>query len=346
MASVFKKGKDKGRKGSCYYVSWTDESGKRRMRKAFSDKSLSVQLGARLENEAMLRKRGLIDPELDQLEKSGRSPIEGHLAEYEKVLRNRGTTSKHVSLALSRIKSVFEHCGVMQLKDVNQGKTSDFLHSMRNRKKQPIGHRTFNHYAQTLDGFCRWLVSTNRIAKNPLIGLERLNTEIDVRHRRRSLNLEEMSKLIEGAENSGQRVQGYEGDLRAKLYLCSYLTGLRRKELASLTPKSFAMASIPPTVTVEAACSKHRKQDILPLHPELVKTFSAWFETLGDEDYLLAGKKEDLGNGEEGPRASWHPIQDRERHRRFPRSRAAFTHHRDSQKRSNTYSSQRVGSSR
>jgi site-specific recombinase XerD len=287
MASVFKRGVDKGVKGSCYYVAWSDVSGKRRMRKAFRDKGLSEQLAAKLENEVMLRKRGLIDPEIDRLDESGRSPIDQHLAAYRKALSNRGTTAKHVNMTLNRLKFMLAGCKVGKLKDINRDIVSDFLHGLRTREKKPIGPRTFNHYVQTLDGFCRWLMATNRMNRNPIVGVERLNAEVEVRHRRRSLTPEEMGKLINAAAKSNKKVQQYSGELRSKLYVFSYLTGLRRKELASLTPGSFDLNAQPPNVVVDAACSKHRKRDVLPLHPQLVALLAEWLPSLGDEEKLF-----------------------------------------------------------
>jgi site-specific recombinase XerD len=287
MASFFKRGKDKSVKGSCYYVGWTDVNGKRKMRKAFRDKGLSDQLAAKLENEVMLRKRGLIDPEIDRLDQSGRSPIDQHLAAYRKALSNRGTTAKHVLMTLNRLKAVLGGCKIGKLKDINRDTVSDYLHGLRTRDEKPIGPRTFNHYIQTLDGFCRWLVATSRMNRNPLVGVERLNAEVDVRHRRRSLSSDEMAKLIDSARTSDKKIQRYSGELRAKLYLFSYLTGLRRKELASLKALSFDLGAEPPTVIVDAACSKHRKRDVLPLHPELVGMLTEWLPTLGADENLF-----------------------------------------------------------
>jgi site-specific recombinase XerD len=208
------------------------------MRKAFSDKGLSAQLGAKLEHEVMLRKRGLIDPEVDRLDQSGRTPIKQHLDAYKKALSNRGTTQKHVTMTYNRLKFVLDGCKIEKLKDINRDIVGEFLHGLRSRDKKPIGARTFNHYVQTLDGFCRWLLATNRVTRNPLTGVERLNAEVDVRHRRRALSPVEMAKLIAGAKKSKKKIQSYPGELRAKLYLFSYLTGLRRKELASLQPQA------------------------------------------------------------------------------------------------------------
>ena len=50
----------------------------------------------------------------------------------------------------------------------------------------------------------------------------------------------------------------------------SFLTGLRRQEMGSLTPRSFKLDDAQPVLKVEAACSKHRRKDTLPMHPELV----------------------------------------------------------------------------
>ena len=73
----------------------------------------------------------------------------------------------------------------------------------------------------------------------------------------------------------------------------SYLTGLRKKELASLTPGSFDLAATPPTLTVEATVSKHRRKDVLPLHPELVAMLPRWLKGLaaGQKFSLLARRK-------------------------------------------------------
>ncbi len=97
-----------------------------------------------------------------------------------------------------------------------------------------------------------------RIAINPLAGMKRLNTEVDVRHPRRALSAEEFAKLVESARTSGESIQCFDGEQRARIYTLSYMTGLRRKEIASLTPSSFNLKTTPATLTVEASCSKHR----------------------------------------------------------------------------------------
>ncbi len=84
-------------------------------------------------------------------------------------------------------------------------------------------------------------------------------------HRRRALSPWEVAKLVESARSSSVKIQCFDGEQRARIYILSYMTGLRRKEIASLTPRSFSLDDEPAIVRVEAACSKHRKMDVLPL---------------------------------------------------------------------------------
>jgi integrase len=93
-------------------------------------------------------------------------------------------------------------------------------------------------------------------------------------------------QLVASARGSSTTIQGYDGEQRARIYLISYLTGLRRKEIASLTPRSFELDANPPSVVIEAACSKHRKTDVLPLHADLVKLLRAWIRGVPADQVL------------------------------------------------------------
>lgn len=102
------------------------------------------------------------------------------------------------------------------LADFNPEAVQVFLRSLRKANK--FGHRTYNHYLQSIDTFCNWCVATKRLVSNPLAGIERLNTAVDVRRQRRALTSDEMSRLIESARSSGVRVQGFSGEQRARIY--------------------------------------------------------------------------------------------------------------------------------
>src|SRR5262249_55902504 len=84
------------------------------------------------------------------------------------------------------------------------------------------------------------------------------------RRRRRALREDLFGNLLEAAA-AGPSFRGVGGPDRVLLYTLAANTGFRASELASLTPRSFDLAADPPTVTVEASYSKHRRQDVQPL---------------------------------------------------------------------------------
>lgn len=65
------------------------------------------------------------------------------------------------------------------------------------------------------------------------------------------------------------------------LYRVAMETGLRRKELRTLTPASFNFDSETPTVFVEAGDSKNRRETLLPIRPELANELREWFQSSG-----------------------------------------------------------------
>ncbi len=274
MASIFKRGPDKKNRKIPYFVEYVDENGKRRRVLGFTDENLSKELGAKLDGDVRLRKLGLLDPQAEKLADERKLPIADHLAKFEKGMQQRGTTGKHVKLTMTRVRAIIAGCGIETLSDLTPERVQGFLGD--HRDEEDLGAKTYNHYVQAIDSFGRWLVRSGRLVANPLLSLSRLNTEVDVRHQRRALMPDEVSKLISSARTGGERIQGYNGEQRARVYLVSFLTGLRRSEIASLTPQSFDLDSPQPTVTVAAACSKHRRTDVLPLHRDLALSMRQW----------------------------------------------------------------------
>ena len=136
-------------------------------------------------------------------------------------------------------------------------------------------------------GWCNWMVGRKRLDRSPVAGIPRLNADLDIRHPRRALTTNEFAKLLKSARESGVSIQCYTGEERARIYTLSYMTGLRRGELASLSPKSFELDADQPTVTVEAKSSKHRKKDTLPLHPDLIPLIREWTQGLGRNELLF-----------------------------------------------------------
>src|SRR6478609_2884022 len=109
MASIYKRPADKGKKHKPWLIEYRDADGNRAYAKGFTDKALTEQLAAKLENEVMLRKRGMIDPAQERTLAIKKSPIAEALAAFERSLHN--TTPKHIKLTMTRVRALVESSG-------------------------------------------------------------------------------------------------------------------------------------------------------------------------------------------------------------------------------------------
>ena len=283
MASIFKRNKRK--KGEPYSVQYTDHLGRRKTVKGFTDKGLTEQLARKLEEDARKRRTGVVDVDAERLAEVADRPVDDALAAFAESLSER--TANYRDKVLARVRVVLDGAGIGTLRGLDAEAVERFLKAYAAEKD--LGPRTYNHYVQAADTFCNWCVRTKRLASNPLRGLDRRNAKVDVRHPRRALTSEEFARLLAAAENSPKSVQRIDGPTRARIYYLAYMTGLRKKELASLTPASFDLAGRPPTLKVAAADSKHRREDVIPLHPELVDRLRDWFAGLSPGRKLFPG---------------------------------------------------------
>lgn len=295
MASVSRLSRDRNKKGAPYYIQFLDHEGKRRTTKGCPDKGVTEAKAAKIETVVQRIKLGLADQgELDELLGRPQSDAWGEQVKaFEASLQRKDNTPKHVRLTVNRIKFVLSGSEFKTLADFDADAVETFL--AKHCQEEDLGHRTYNHYLQAVDSFGNWLSHPKRriLEKNPFAGIPRRNAETDVRHARRALSPDEMALVIKTAQNSTYKVQGYDGETRARIYLFSYMTGLRKGEIASLTPANFKLDSDQPTLTVAASHSKHRKKDTLPLHADLVAEVRNWLSGLQMDEPLfpLLGKR-------------------------------------------------------
>jgi integrase len=107
-----------------------------------------------------------------------------------------------------------------------------------------------------------WL---HRSPENPFWDVPRVNAQ----HRRRPLPADEFARVLAAAA-TGKTHRRTTGPDRRMEYLTGSLIGLQASELASLSSGSFSLDGTPPTVTVAATYFKHRREVVVPLHPEPV----------------------------------------------------------------------------
>lgn len=223
-------------------------------------------------NELVKKTERLASGVIDRFDDERKRPLAEHLRDFEKHLRAKRVSNEQVKLVIYRAKKIIEKCKAKMAGDLTASRVQSFLADLRD---EGTSIQTSNHYLRAIKQLTRWMVKDRRAHDDPLQFVSMLNVSTDRRHDRRPLTESEFSALLQAAR-AGRSVLGMEGPDRAMLYAVASYTGLRASELASLTRQSFRLDDATPTVTVQAAYSKHRRQDVLPLHPSLVAMLRPW----------------------------------------------------------------------
>jgi len=218
-----------------------------------------------------------------------------HIADWRAALLAKGVTAKHAGMVSHNAERIFKACKITFVSQINAGKVQAALAELRKDKPKPaaagsepgkvqdvirgLSLQTCNHITTAAKAFTRWLCSDGRLAADPLAHLTKFNARTDRRHDRRALSDEEIAALIQAAERGPTKL-GIDGKARAMLYRLAIGTGFRKAELASLTPESFNLDGEPPTITVNAGYSKHRRDDVQPIRQDLADTLRAYLRGL------------------------------------------------------------------
>ena len=293
MASVFlktytKKSPQTGQREihTCkvWYIKYRDALGVVRQVAGSKDKQVSKRIAAQFETDVENEKLGIRD-EFKQHRQRG---LLEHLTEYEAFLRNRERTAAYVATTVQRVKSVLEYSGMKMTCDVTMSRVQNALAVLKSSERSVS---SCNHYGTAIKMFMRWMVNDQRAAMNPLLGLSKANVQTDRRHVRRPLREVELKQLLDTTTSGPVRL-GMTGVQRVVLYHLAATTGLRRNELGSLNSQSFNLTSDPPTVTVEAKNSKHRRKDVLPLRHDMAEIIRDHISTtpLGESLFPISGK--------------------------------------------------------
>ncbi len=285
-----KNGKKVKKQSQYWYVDYKDANGIRKRKKAYKDKVASLQLAAQLEREAELESSGVID----KFAKYRKTPLRTHLEDFKKSLINKGGTEKHANMTYQRAKTLIDNCKFAFISDVQASILLNEIAKLYkektviddNNEKQIERHtlsiQSRNYYLKAVKQFFNWMVEDQRVGENPVAHTKCQNAVVDVRRKRRALSEEEVGKLVSTTLN-GSVHHGMTSKHRAMLYLLAVNTGFRASELASLTWGLFDFSKFAPSVTIEAAYSKHRREDVQPLRHDIAKLFEEWGNERGVE---------------------------------------------------------------
>lgn len=278
MASVFKRkrktkdanGRTVIRQSKCWHIKYIDENDIERRIKAFTDKAASKHLASTLEKESALARAGVVD----KYKKHRKTPLAEHLNDWKNSLHAKGNTEAYVRLTVSRATKVIQGCKSIFFCDITASMTQSYLAELRKSEKG-LSAQSFNFYLQAIKQFCKWMVQNQRISESPLKHLKGLNVRTDRRHDRRTLELDEIMRLLEATVKAPKRfgMTGYE---RYLLYRFAAETGLRANEIRNLTVGCFDFEKL--TVTAKAAYSKRRREDVQPIKSDTAKLLRDFFK--------------------------------------------------------------------
>ncbi len=257
-----------------YTIQYFNESGKRKKANTrCADKDAAQQVANALETEVALRKRGVINTKQERFAHEARRTSMEQVADFRAYLTAKGNTQNHIHQTCRQIERIIAACHAENIVDLTGAGVLSVIGELRDGG---TSLRTCNAHLRSVKSFTRWLWKEKRTADDALAGLSQFNEETDRRHVRRELTPEELSELIAHVEASPKENYRLCGSVRAMAYRLALGTGFRVKELRTLTPVSFNLDGDPPTVTVAAAYSKRRRQDVQPIRPDLAETLRPW----------------------------------------------------------------------
>jgi integrase len=264
VASVFKKKRDRGNRMSSWYYAYVDADGVRRTEKGCPDRAATEAMARKAESEAELRRRGVIDAKMDALAAHQARPLSEQVDAWRDALLHEGNTPKHADQTADRVRRLIavmfgarpDDIDGKTMKRAQQEKARENISRLVARARlsdlatervqaalatfRDSGRsaQTCNHYRAGIRAFARWAWRTGRLRENPLVGLAGYNAKEDRRHDRRTLSLEELTRLIAVAER-GPDFQAMTGKARSLVYRLAASSGLRFSDIASIRPASF-----------------------------------------------------------------------------------------------------------
>jgi len=223
---------------------------------------------------------------------AGGKPLKDHIQDFKQSLFKR--SRKHVQQTLSRINRIFTGCHFNVWSDITTDRVERFLRNMR-KNDQYFGAQTFNSHLQAVKHFCSWMIDNGRATNSPVHRLKLLSKKIiqqDARHPRRTLELEQILRLLEVTAKGPKRF-GMDGYERYLLYRFAIETGFRANAIRSLSVASFDFEKS--QVILRTAYNKSRHEVCQPLRPELIGLLKDFFKAKLPSDKAFGGTYKHLG---------------------------------------------------
>lgn len=278
-----------------WYVEFRDHNEIKRRLPAFTSREQSDQVGRKLEQLVVFRSNGdapdlalsrwiEVMPStmraklaeigmLDARRIAAARALTDHVEEYRQSLEDKDRSEHHVKQTKARVLRLFEDCGFLFWSDIDAQRVERYL-AERRKGKKGISLRTSNSYLAAAKAFCRWMVQTSKAPESPLQILKPLNAAVALKRVRRVLGGEDARRLLRATEAAPEHHRMC-GATRALVYRLVLETGLRANEVRSLRVSDLQLDGPSPALTIRAANSKHRIEDLVPLRPTIARLLAA-----------------------------------------------------------------------
>jgi len=265
-------------------------TGERRSETLTEFTDIAADRAREISRELAQHRLGLVDSRQQRYREAKAQTLTRLIEQYSSLSLAQRHTEKQVKEVQGRLEKVFAWCKFFVLDQFDADLVQ--VEVAREAKRLDWAIETANKYLKAVKSFCHWLRQSKLTPEHLGDTIKLGNPAEDIRHVRRALSVEEFSKLCEAAREGpvwvervgrrdGQRRE-IDGPMREMIYLMAAHTGFRRSEIGSLTPESFDLEGqthlFEPTVTVQAAHSKRRREDVQLIRADLAEKLREYLQ--------------------------------------------------------------------
>ena len=209
----------------------------------------------RIAKQAQLEQEGLIPPRAER--EAAAKGLDVLVSDYESDLKALGRVPKHIHDTVCRVRRIIKETGWCTLADV---RPDEFLtwRAQLNRAA-----KTKKEFQVSLNALLNWLVTTDRLARNPIAKIESVETRGKQVRVARSFSEDELRRLFAVA------------DKRKLAYQMLLYTGQRRSEVRALVWGDLHLDGDKPHALFRACTMKDKDKRAVPLRREIVGALKA-----------------------------------------------------------------------
>ena len=216
-----------------------------------TDKRVARERLEKIVREKQLESVGILPPQA--IRTASQTPLDKHLADFVADLQAIGRDEQYIFDLQHRVTRLIRECHWEHIKDVS----SDSYLAWRAR--QHLAPKTLNEYLASARSLLNWMEKHERIDRNPLLRVGKVQTNGKQTRPRRAFTHDEIARLLAVAGP------------RKVIYLTAVHTGLRRKELKLMEPDDLHLDADQPFVNVRPSTTKNHKQAVIALHADVVE---------------------------------------------------------------------------